>query len=449
MKKYSKYEKRPAGAPAKQPQVKSVLLQTYFTSLMCLVLSVTMFFGTSYAWFTNEVNNTANEIYVGTLKVGLYKDTTSLANSETKLFDKNIRWEPGYTALETITVKNEGDLAFNYVLHFTDGALKEDEIAEETEESAVTLDNVAKFFEVWVYEGTVESKSTSYEDITKEDSGWTKAGALNTLLTGKEVLRGAMTTGENNNSASATHTIALHMTEGADASVMGQTLTLNVKLIAYQKVSDSENSEKNEAAPVSNAAALKAALEGEKDSIQLLTDMTIDKAEACLTMTGGTLYGNGKTITYCGETADEIPVNVLTTSGGTIDNLKINGGENGCALYITELKSDLFVTNCVLTNVDTINAGTAHTVTFENTTINGTLTPSGDTILTNCVFSQESLNVSKLAKGKTITLTNCTYNGEWIENAVLTAQGGPTDIAKSDLLKVGLANMVKLKTNGD
>ena len=105
MRKYGKYERRPepkapAGVPAKKvntkrPQVKSMLLQTYFTSLLCLVLCVTMFFGTSYAWFTSEVNNSANEIYVGTLKVGLLKETDAgtqdLATSDSKLFDKNIR----------------------------------------------------------------------------------------------------------------------------------------------------------------------------------------------------------------------------------------------------------------------------------------------------------------------------------------------------------------------
>ena len=73
MKKYGKYEKRPEGVPAKQPKVKSALLQTYFTSLLCMVLCVTMFFGTSYAWFTSEVSNTGNEIYIGTLDVGLFK----------------------------------------------------------------------------------------------------------------------------------------------------------------------------------------------------------------------------------------------------------------------------------------------------------------------------------------------------------------------------------------
>ena len=73
MKKYGKYERMPDGSRAKQPEMKSVLLQTYFTSLVCLLLCVTMFFGTTYAWFTSEVTNTGNEIYIGTLDVELQK----------------------------------------------------------------------------------------------------------------------------------------------------------------------------------------------------------------------------------------------------------------------------------------------------------------------------------------------------------------------------------------
>ena len=101
MKKFGKYEKRPEPkvvvmsaektSGTKQPKVKNMLLQTYFTSLLCLILCVTMFFGTSYAWFTSEVNNSVNEIYVGTLKVGPLKETDAgvqdLATGDNKLFD--------------------------------------------------------------------------------------------------------------------------------------------------------------------------------------------------------------------------------------------------------------------------------------------------------------------------------------------------------------------------
>ena len=250
MRKYGKYERMPDGTRAKQPPVKSMLLQTYFTSLLCMVLCVTMFFGTSYAWFTSEVNNTANEIYIGTLDVELekqvgaeWKSLSELTDgtNTTKLFDNNIRWEPGYTALETIKVVNEGDLAFKYVLSFTDGSLAEG--------STLSVENVAKYFDVWVYdhranEGkeNVKLNPDSYAALTAENSGWVSAGSLDELLDGKTVLDGVMSDSETSANAGttdgvateATYTIALHMKEDADSAVMGQKISLNVKLVAYQ-----------------------------------------------------------------------------------------------------------------------------------------------------------------------------------------------------------------------
>ena len=52
MRRVGKYEKMRAKA----------LMQTYITSLLCLVLCVGMFLGTSYAWFTSEVISEENQI---------------------------------------------------------------------------------------------------------------------------------------------------------------------------------------------------------------------------------------------------------------------------------------------------------------------------------------------------------------------------------------------------
>lgn len=263
MKKYDEYEKQSelkadqvpaAKAAGKQPHKKNVLLQTYFTSLLGLILCVSMFFGTSYAWFTSEVNNTANEIYVGTLKVGLYKGEActpenSLATNSKKLFDSNIRWEPGYTALEVITVKNEGDLAFKYALSFTDGTLAAG--------SGASLDAVAKHFEVWVFNHRNPNhtyvKPASYAGIS-EANGWKYIGNLVNILNGEVVLEGNMVTvrqaGQNADAINPgttdgvgtldTYTIALHMNEDAKSDVMGHKIMLNVKLVAYQKASEAD-----------------------------------------------------------------------------------------------------------------------------------------------------------------------------------------------------------------
>lgn len=261
MKKRGKYEKTPQEKAA--AGAKKTILQTYVTSLISLMLCVTMFFGTSFAWFTSEVTNEANEIYIGTLDVGLLKETdagtVSLAGTSEKLFNGSIRWEPGYTSLETVQVVNEGDLAFNYALMFTEGKL--DEAADSTQ----SLENVAKFFEVWVYdhkEGAEAPAPKSYGEITAPESGWYNAGTLDDLLAGGTVLTGTMEDVRHSEAALAdataptvvpndgttdgkntvrTHTIALHMSEAADASVMGYKISLNVKLVAYQLAAEQDD----------------------------------------------------------------------------------------------------------------------------------------------------------------------------------------------------------------
>lgn len=501
MKKYGKYEKRPEAAPVKQPKVKSALLQTYFTSLLCMVLCVTMFFGTSYAWFTSEVNNAGNEIYIGTLDVELekkvgeeWKSLSELADgvNTTQLFDSNIRWEPGYTALETIKVVNEGDLAFKYVLNFTDGK------AQNADNTDAVLADVAKYFDVWVYdhlaneskEGVVAAPD-SYTALTAENSGWIPAGSLDELLAGKAVLDGVMVTVRQDDKADDpttpnktddgvatedTYTIALHMKEEADSAVMGQRISLNVKLVAYQMASESEkdgfgnqNYDSNVTA-ASDAASLQSAL-SKGGNIQLITDMEIKNKEDRATMDGGVLYGNGKVITYSGEKISESSVGVLTTSGGTIKNLTINGGNNGRALYVTKLTSDLSVSDCVLSGAYAFNLNSAdktnYTLTFTNTifkswtsyanvvkcanftdcTFEAVLKPYGDTTLTNCTFTTAVLDVSALENGKTITLINCTYNGVPVEKAVLTANNEGITITESDLIVVGNDKQVVLKNN--
>lgn len=242
MRKYGKFEKRPTGAKTRSA-AKSALLQTYFVSLACLVLCVSMFFGTSYAWFTSEVVNEGNEIYIGTLDVGLYKqDGADLSKAENKLFDGNIRWEPGYTTLETVKVVNEGNLAFKYVLGFTDGRARDDQDQE------AALAKLAGCFDVWVYSYADNADTapalTTYQAITKEDSGWTHAGTLDQLLAGGVVLEGSIDEVADQDgepvATEATYVIALHMQEDAPESVMKHRITLNVKLVAYQMTSEAD-----------------------------------------------------------------------------------------------------------------------------------------------------------------------------------------------------------------
>lgn len=492
MKKYGKYERGQTvkmtadvsekKADAKQPQVKSMLLRTYFTSLLCLVLCMTMFFGTSYAWFTSEVNNPKNEIYVGTLDVGLKKVVESgvqdLAEDNVNLFDKNIRWEPGYTTVETIQVVNKGDLAFNYVITFTDGTLDN--------AGGVSLDDVAQFFDVWVFDpDETYVAPTSYDAITETGSGWEPVGKLNDVLNGKTVLSGTMDevrnedqTVEGTFDGSDTvneHTIALHMNESATSAVMGRKISLNVKLVAYQKSSEPDefgNSYDNDIAIATDAEELKESLKNNGNVI-LSSNIALTNADECVTMAAEILDGNGKTITYSGETnANGNSVGVVNTSGGKISNLTINGGENGRAMYVTKLTSDLVVSDCTLSGAYSFNLtsttkndnaiisfidtkftswtsydNVANHVYFTGCEFANVLRPYGDTTLTNCTFTTAGLDVSRLEAGEVITLINCTYNGQPIEKAVLTSNGEVVTISESDVIKVDTEKMVVLNDN--
>lgn len=223
-------EDRKAAESAKHAKTEN-LMRSYVTSLLGLVVCAAMFLSTTFAWFSSNVANIGNEIYIGALDVGLYKqsgdDRLDLADSNHKLFDSQIRWEPGYTAVETVHIENKGDLPFKYSLGFTDGALLDD--------STLLLAEVAQCFDVWVYAHVDGAPtSTAYADISAADSGWVNAGTLDTILAGQAVLSNTLGIAENGEEAIATYTIALHMRDDASASVMGQKLSLNVKLIAYQ-----------------------------------------------------------------------------------------------------------------------------------------------------------------------------------------------------------------------
>ena len=375
MKKYGKYEKMPDGTRAKQPPAKSVLLQTYFTSLLCLVICVTMFLGTSYAWFTSEVNNTANEIYIGTLDVELEKELadgtwaslSALENdaNKTNLFDKDIRWEPGYTALETIKVTNEGDLAFHYTLTFTDGKVadKANEVLQDDQ-----WKEVAKHFDVWVYDyranNNTASTAATYDEMIREDSGWEPVGTLTDVLSGKAILRGTMITvrekdqakeaiNEGTTDGVATedkYTIALHMKEDADAAVMGHKISLNVKLIAYQMSKEQDGFGDLYDQMVATAGELEEALNN-GGMVALAADIDLDNAPIAISKDVTAILDlNGHSITRKGDAGDSLIINngnltivgdgkIAITFDGEEDNSKsvnaisnrgiltVNGGE--------------------------------------------------------------------------------------------------------------------------
>lgn len=98
------------------------------TSVLSMLLCVTMFVGTTYAWFSSGFTNTQNNIMAGTLDVVLeYYDPSMITpgstnggwvevDENTKIFDPDAKYEPGYTEVVYLRVINKGSLALKYQL---------------------------------------------------------------------------------------------------------------------------------------------------------------------------------------------------------------------------------------------------------------------------------------------------------------------------------------------
>ena len=94
------------------------------TSVLALVLSLAMLAGSTFAWFTDTASTGVNRIVSGNLDVGLKywggaeSGWLTAENSE-DLFDENALWEPGYTQIVYLKVKNDGNLALTYAMQIT------------------------------------------------------------------------------------------------------------------------------------------------------------------------------------------------------------------------------------------------------------------------------------------------------------------------------------------
>ena len=102
---------------------KKATKRALLTSVMALVMCVVMLVGTTFAWFTDTASTGVNKIQAGNLDVKLMYSTDmqtwTEATEQTKLFDDNALWEPGYTQVVYLKVVNAGNLALKYEAGFS------------------------------------------------------------------------------------------------------------------------------------------------------------------------------------------------------------------------------------------------------------------------------------------------------------------------------------------
>ena len=92
------------------------------TSAFSMIICVAMLIGTTFAWFTDSASTAVNKIQAGKLSIELL-DASGLSvegralewKTDDNRAQDDILWEPGCTyELETVTVKNTGNLALKY-----------------------------------------------------------------------------------------------------------------------------------------------------------------------------------------------------------------------------------------------------------------------------------------------------------------------------------------------
>lgn len=107
----------------KQKTIKRMLV----TSVLSLVLCISMFIGTTFAWFSDTAASANNKIVAGNLQIQLLmydgESYVDIGNRNNPIFgvgsvaqneNESTLWEPGKTQVAYLAVKNNGSLALKY-----------------------------------------------------------------------------------------------------------------------------------------------------------------------------------------------------------------------------------------------------------------------------------------------------------------------------------------------
>ncbi|MBR2466757.1 MAG: hypothetical protein IKB38_07520 [Clostridia bacterium] len=192
--------------------------------VIALVLCFSMLLGSSYAWFTDSAISEGNVIKSGNLDVEMYWSDTFLAadSAEWKNADgvpvfTYDNWEPGYTEVKYVKVKNAGNLSLRWRLSI---------------EAEGLVTDLADVIDVY-YINPVSSSVNTLEDRSS-------SGVLSEVLGGHKATEGVLLPeGESSplyTSGEAILAVAFHMQEDAGNAYQGMSIGdgFKLKLIATQ-----------------------------------------------------------------------------------------------------------------------------------------------------------------------------------------------------------------------
>lgn len=99
---------------------KRTITKTALTlSVLLLIVWSAFGAGTSVAWFADTTPVQRNSFIIGELDLSVYHkvgDTYKVVENDTKLFDDNALYEPGYVQVVKLKIENSGNVDFDYKL---------------------------------------------------------------------------------------------------------------------------------------------------------------------------------------------------------------------------------------------------------------------------------------------------------------------------------------------
>ena len=139
-----------------------------------------MLLGTTFAWFTDSVTSGNNVIQSGNLDMVVeYKtsldDEWVALEKDTKLFNQNALFEPGYTEVVFLRVANAGNLAFKYnlALSVEDSVIGKSVLGNDIE--------LSKYLDMGIYVQDEYSSGFNYAEILLPNMFADRATALNNV----------------------------------------------------------------------------------------------------------------------------------------------------------------------------------------------------------------------------------------------------------------------------
>ena len=466
---------------------KQATRRALLSSLLSLLLCCSMLLGTTFAWFTDTVTSTGNIIKSGTLAVEMKwandlskKDTEKWKDaSEGAIFDYKF-WEPGYTEVKFVNIKNAGDLAFKYQLNIVPSVQPEagkPNLADVIDAYLVPVDDVDNFtFDRADADALISGTTgTALSALIAEPDGAAHGVMLPVEGNTKHI---DPTTVKDAVIGEATYCIILHMRESATNEYQNLSVGngFSVKLLAAQMTYEGDSFDElydeeaeydswNAAADsdwynttdteftltsAEQLAGLADLVNGSKDTfagktVKLGADIDLNdiawtpignKADGWKSTFNGTFIGTGYTISNLSVTGEKgvglfgYVGNAAHIEGVTIDSAYVSGNDYVGAVMGSGYLAANCLKNCTVKNAEIIAMPylTADGVTYDGGAkagavagyaINGNIT--GNKAINCSVTAYRDLGgIAGMVDGENRSVT---VSGNSVENVTLTYVG--------------------------